>query len=313
MRINEFLIESQELEEGPLLNKIGSGIGKAVGSAAKGVGAVAGGIAGVGKAFKKGWDAGKQTVGTGGDEEDDFQPTSTASSSAPASTTATSTATAPAKKLAPAASTAQASAAKPAPTGSQYAQVKAAIDKLDKKGKQRILAGLNKELGTAAPAAPTTAQAEPAAPATAQAEPAASTAQAEPAAAPVKTKAVKKSPPVQQVEPAAAPVATDRVMKGQGGRQLGTKQSEPGANFDTQTGKMLPGRAINAVRRKSEVGAGVLGKTRAKLDKKKELQAASKINTGNALAESLAKKVEEHKKQLFAEELQTGKISIYKK
>lgn len=69
MKINEILIESQ-LQEGPLLNKLGSAVGKGVGTLAKGVGAVAGGIAGLGKAFKKGYSAGKGTVSGAGDDSD---------------------------------------------------------------------------------------------------------------------------------------------------------------------------------------------------------------------------------------------------
>ena len=59
MRINEILLESHSLEEGPF----SQAVGKAVGGVAKGAGAVAGGIAGIPKAFKKGFDAGKKTVG----------------------------------------------------------------------------------------------------------------------------------------------------------------------------------------------------------------------------------------------------------
>ena len=54
MKIHEILVESRQLDEGPLLNKIGSGIGKFAGTVAKGVGAVAGGVAGAGTALKKG-------------------------------------------------------------------------------------------------------------------------------------------------------------------------------------------------------------------------------------------------------------------
>ena len=68
MRIQEIISESTQLDEGPILNKIGSGIGKAVGGLAKGVGAVAGGIAGIGSAVKKGYQAGKSTVGGAGDD-----------------------------------------------------------------------------------------------------------------------------------------------------------------------------------------------------------------------------------------------------
>jgi hypothetical protein len=58
MRINEILIESQQLDEGPF----GQAVGKAVGGVAKGVGAVAGGIAGIPGAVKKGFKAGKAAV-----------------------------------------------------------------------------------------------------------------------------------------------------------------------------------------------------------------------------------------------------------
>ena len=68
MRIQEIISETTQLDEGPILNKIGSGIGKAVGGLAKGVGAVAGGIAGIGSAVKKGYQAGKSTVGGAGDD-----------------------------------------------------------------------------------------------------------------------------------------------------------------------------------------------------------------------------------------------------
>ena len=68
MRIQEILIESHQLDEGPILNKIGSAVGKGVGTLAKGVGAVAGGVAGIGSAVKKGFQAGKATVGGAGDD-----------------------------------------------------------------------------------------------------------------------------------------------------------------------------------------------------------------------------------------------------
>lgn len=53
MKINDILI--QQLEEGPILNKFGTAVGK-------GVGSVADGIAGLGAAVKKGFAAGKQAV-----------------------------------------------------------------------------------------------------------------------------------------------------------------------------------------------------------------------------------------------------------
>jgi hypothetical protein len=58
MRINELLVESQQLDEGPF----GQAVAKGVGGLAKGVGAVAGGIAGIPGAVKKGFKAGKSAV-----------------------------------------------------------------------------------------------------------------------------------------------------------------------------------------------------------------------------------------------------------
>jgi hypothetical protein len=183
MKITEILVESQQVDEGPLLNKIGAGIGKVAGTVAKGVGSVAGGIAGVGSALAKGYKAGKKAVSAGGDDTETDPATDgtapaagggaaapaasggapaasggapAASGGAPAAAPAT---TAPAAKPTStfgklsAAANGQAPAADPAAGGTQYAQVKANIDKLDKKGKQRILQLLQKEVGTA-PAAP---------------------------------------------------------------------------------------------------------------------------------------------------------------
>ena len=188
MRITEILTESQlqQLEEGPKLDALGRGVGKAVGGFAKGVGAVAGGVVGAGTAMKKGWQAGKAAVARAGDDEPETtaqvapagaaEPALTGGPTAglpPATApvggpTAQPTAgdvnkagpagTAPAKPLqgkakAAADKTAAATAGQdPSAAGqTMYAQVKANIDKLDKKGKQRILQLLQKSM--AAPAA----------------------------------------------------------------------------------------------------------------------------------------------------------------
>ena len=65
-KLTEQQIQAQLLAEFDAIDKIGRGIGRVAGSAAKGVGAVAGGVAGLGSAVKKGYQAGKQTVGGGG-------------------------------------------------------------------------------------------------------------------------------------------------------------------------------------------------------------------------------------------------------
>jgi len=173
MKISEILVESQQVDEGPLLNKIGAGIGKVAGTVAKGIGAVAGGVVGAGKALAKGYQAGKTTVGGAGD---DIEADPATDGTAGGAVTTTPTAktkpaaggapvggpttqpgagavnksgpagTAPAKTLAGQAKvaadkTAAATAGQdPSAAGqTMYAQVKANIDKLDKKGKQRIL------------------------------------------------------------------------------------------------------------------------------------------------------------------------------
>lgn len=65
---NNYTKDLQEslLAEFDAVDKLGRGIGRTIGSAAKGIGAVAGGVAGLGSAVKKGYQAGKQTVGGGG-------------------------------------------------------------------------------------------------------------------------------------------------------------------------------------------------------------------------------------------------------
>jgi hypothetical protein len=242
MKITEILVESQQLDEGPLLNKIGSAIGKGAGALAKGVGAVAGGVAGAGTAIKKGFQAGKDTVAQAGD---DAPAAATAKPAAGAPATAQSAApvggataqptagdvnkagpagTAPAKPLqgqakVAADKTAAATAGQNQAAAGQtmYSQVKANIDKLDKKGKQRILQLLQKSI--AAPAAgAATAPAAATTPAPAATAPA-----AEPIAAPTAAPAAK---PV--AAPAAAPTTT-APPKRTGGRVKGQLSQDPRA------------------------------------------------------------------------------------
>ena len=65
-KLTEQQIQEQLLAEFDALDKLGRGIGRTIGAGAKGLGAVAGGVAGLGSAIKKGYQAGKQTVGGGG-------------------------------------------------------------------------------------------------------------------------------------------------------------------------------------------------------------------------------------------------------
>jgi len=61
MRIEELLIENQDLEEGPL-GTVGRAVGDFAGGAANAVGATIGGIRGVGDKFKQGFNSGRKYV-----------------------------------------------------------------------------------------------------------------------------------------------------------------------------------------------------------------------------------------------------------
>jgi len=296
MKINEILVESQQLDEGPILNKIGTGIGKVAGGVGKAVGAVAGGIAGLGSAIKKGYQAGKSTVATGGDDAESDAAEPAAGGTAPAAKT---------KPAAAGTAPAAGDNAAPAAGGTVYAQVKANIDKLDKKGKQRILQALQKEVGAAPAAQPKQApgtapadagagamdqmagqlakggatkpntmantsvgktnKAKPGNPnaAPAAAEPAPAAPATEPATAPAAepTAPEKAAPGATTTAPSGEKVLANPVAT------VGTKRATNigQQTFDTQTGKALPGQSINAIRKKAEYGTGALGAARKRI------------------------------------------------
>jgi hypothetical protein len=152
------MLTQQGVAEGPL-DSVGKYIGRGVGGVAKAAGAVAGGVAGIGRAFKKGYAGGKATVaGDPSPNADDSTDTATAptaqdvNKAGPAGTPAAKPQTGAAAQAM--AKTAQATAGQDAGQAGQtmYAQVKANIDKLDKKGKQRILQLLQKSLTQPSPA-----------------------------------------------------------------------------------------------------------------------------------------------------------------
>jgi hypothetical protein len=134
MKITDLLTEDQQLDE----IDVGKVVGKAARGLAKGAGAVAGGIAGIGKAFKSGYSAGKEFIGGTDQETDDTSSNDTDTSSASAYTPSTSQTT-------PNVAVSATPVAQPAAT-SLYSQVKQEIDQLDTKGKQAILAALQKTL-----------------------------------------------------------------------------------------------------------------------------------------------------------------------
>lgn len=267
MKISEVLVESKQLQEGPILNKIGTGVGKVAGTLGKAVGAAAGGVVGLGKAIKKGYQAGRDVVGMAGDamkstsggkssaqaaQPAAAQSAPAAQAAAPAQATtaaqADPTAAAPAQSTAAPPSTSQINKAGPkgapmaravqgagakqalarttAATAQQapdaaadtlYSQVRANVEKLDKKGKQRLLVLLQKSIAqhatrtkpaAAAPAQPAAAPATPTAAPAQAAQPAAGTTAKPAGKKPVKIASKKKAPaaPAQAAQPQTASI-----------------------------------------------------------------------------------------------------------
>ena len=363
MRIHEILIESQQLDEGPL-GAIGRGIGKVVGGAAKGIGAVVGGVVGAGTALKKGYQSGKAVVGDDPDPNAGkpgytapAEPTPAPVADPKANTTPSP---APVDPAAPAAGATAAPAAGAAPSAQDinaagpagtapakaqtgaagaalaktaavtdkqtstkagetvYAQVKANVDKLDKKGKQRILQLLTKSMaapdpkaapaagGAPKPGAPKPGAPKPgAAPAADPAAPAGGAPAADPAA-PANTMA---NAPVSATNTAAAgnPNQTQATT---GRTQGGGKQK----GVQSQTPKAIAGRAATQARKDAAAkanaaGAGAFGQMANRLPQ----QNASKDNYGNALSEALAQRVEAHKQKMFETGLARGTVSVFRK
>lgn len=275
MRVNDLIVESQQLDE-----LTAADIGRGVGKVARGVGAVAGGVAGVGTALKKGYQSGKATVAG--------QPDPNAEPEDPATTAADANAqgpkgTAAAQPQSGAASTAMAKSAQAvaaAPNADKagqtlYAQVKASVNQLDKKGKQRIMQLLQKSLtAPAATAAPKQSMADKISAAQAPAAGAQPAATAEPAAQPAAAPApTATAPATGTAEPAVK----------------GKKKAAPKAAKPSQA-------TIDADRNR------LMGVT-----------SDSIIRTGNNLSETLARKVEEQKRKMFESNLANGTASVFKK
>jgi hypothetical protein len=291
MRINDILIESDQLQEGPILNKIGSGLGKAAGTVAKGIGAVAGGVSGAVDAAKKGFAAGKQAVAGAGDEV----PTTAADINAqgPKGTAAAKTQTgAGAQAIQKTAQAAGGNAEKAGQT--LYAQVKSQVNQLDKKGKSRIMQLLQKSLqqtpaATANTAAPTPGFNSTAADATTQAAP---------------TDANVAAPDNTMANTAAADVPDQPQTKKRGGRVAGAEPS--------QTPDAI--RKRNSRRDKKNAaattgGAGVFNQMGQQLTK----QNASKDNLGNPLAEALARQIKVHKQKMYEQVSAADSFNIFRK
>ena len=208
-----------------------------------------------------------------------------------------------------------------------YAQVKANVDKLDKKGKQRILQMLTKSLAapvappvkTPAPkpaADPAAPAADPAAaPAAAAADPGAAafgqmanTLTKEPTKAPAPAPAADPAASASAAAPAADPAAAGgkltpaqqaaKVAELKGKRAAGKTTGTTGSGFKQYTKDASSQRIV---------GANKDGSPKIQQIK------ASKINYGNALSEALAQRVEAHKQKMFETGLAQGTTSIFRK
>ena len=200
-----------------------------------------------------------------------------------------------------------------------YAQVKANVDKLDKKGKQRILQMLQKSMSMPAPvpapkagagAAPK-AGAAPAAGAGAMGQMANQLAGGKPntmANAPVsKTNVAAPGNPNAAAPAAAAPAAAapaaaaPAATKAKGGKVAGQVSQTPGA--------VRKRNARATTKSANSAGAAAMGGMANQLAQ----QNASKDNYGNALSEALAQRVEMHKQKMFETGLARGTVSVFRK
>jgi hypothetical protein len=346
---------------GSALGAVGRGIGKVAGGLAKGVGAVAGGVVGAGRAMKKGYQSGKAFVGDDPDPNKGqpgydgsaagtapaaggTAPAPAASGAAPAPTSSTTpptaqdinaqgpAGTAPAKAQTGAAGQAlakttavvdkQQAQSQEKANQTVYAQVKANVDKLDKKGKQRILQLLQKSVAAPAPAAGATPAANPGgAPAAAPAaDPAAATAAAPAADPAAATAAAPAADPA--AKPGGAPAAPANTMANAPVSATNTAAADnPNQPPPKKTGgkvagqvSQTPGAIAKREKRQAAAAAKSTGnRVMGNMVNTLQQQNASKVNYGNALSEALAQRVEMHKQKMFETGLSQGTISVFRK
>jgi hypothetical protein len=364
---------------GSVAKGVGKVAGKVAGGIAKGVGAVAGAYGGIKKAFGAGKQAATDyigNVGTGtnvdvGDEDPAAAPA--AAPAAPAAAPSGGGGAAPAvpptggatppttqqinqqgpKGTAPAKAqtgvaaqalqkTAQGLAGASTEKAGQtmYAQVKANIDKLDKKGKQRILQLLQKSVAApepAAGAAPGGAGAMgamakqlggAAQPNTMANAPVSKTNTAKPGnpnAAPSGNFDPNTGKPISAAGQAQVKSAADFAASPQG-KAIDAKQAAWDAEDKAAAAAPAAAPAATAPMEVPGTGKRTRGASRvpkkaapsqAEIDADREARMGptsdSIIRTGNRLAETFQAKMKIHKARLVAEGLQSGAISIFKK
>jgi hypothetical protein len=211
-----------------------------------------------------------------------------------------------------------------------YAQVKANIDKLDAKGKGRILQLLKQSLAAPAPGADprdlnkdgkvdateksmARNKAKPAAPAAA---PAAAGAGAFDNMAKTLTQEPTTGAASTAAAPAAAePTATATDPAAAGGKLTAAQQAAKVAELKaSRAAGASTGTAGSGFKQytKDASSEKVVGANRDGSPKIQQIK-ASKINYGNALSEALAQRVEMHKQKMFETGLSQGTTSIFRK
>jgi hypothetical protein len=296
MKITD-LIAEQQIDELTAAD-VGQGVGKAAGA----VGAVAGGVKGAWQAAKKGFEKGRATVAG----ETPPQTAPVAGTAAPA---------APGQ----AAPAAQGDANDPAGIQQQIKQ-----KELELKDLQGKLRSAQKGADNAAKAEKDAAQTQQAQqvaknPATEPVAPVATPAGTPPApaaqepAAPAPQAAAEPAAPTQQAvttpaaEPAPAAPADGKLTAAQQAAKVAELKGKRAAGNSAATTQSKFGDYVKKASGERVVGANKDGSVRTVNIK------ASKINLGNNLSESLARKIEQHKRKMFETGLVNGTSSVFVK
>ena len=340
MKITDLIAEQQIDELGV------ADVAKGVGKVAKGVGSVAGGAVGAWDAAKKGFQAGRSAVAGGGATE----PATTAAAAntqGPSGTAPAQAQTGAAGQALAKSAQAVADAGTDKKQGDAlYAQIKASIGQLDPAGKKKILQLVQKSMSEkpAEPAAPAQSMADKVAAAQAPAaepeatapqaaaEPAATQQAAAPAAEPdaatqariaaapqgydsetgkpIAAPQAEPAPTQQAAAPAAeptAPAADGKLTAAQQAAKVAELKGKRAAGKTAGTAGSGFGNYVKKASGERIVGANKDGSVRSVNIK------ASKINTGNNLSESLARKIEQHKRKMFETGLANGTSSVFVK
>ena len=186
-----------------------------------------------------------------------------------------------------------------------YAQVKANVDKLDKKGKQRILQLLTKSLSAPAPKSAADPAAAAAKRAGAKAAPGAGafanmakTLSQEPTKAAADPAAPAADPAAAAAAPVADPAADSAAAPAKVPKKTGGASRVPKKPAPTPTAS-------------AQADAGKPGFLQSKI--KGSQVTASLVHRGKSLNEVFAQRLSMHKQKMFETELARGTVSVFKK